>query len=336
MELRLTSIPPMLEYVSSLGDAPGDLAAVRRILDHPDYRFEARRYGLDSLDHVADYLSRLKVIDPSDIPDLSRDHRKNSLRDKHQLWLDCAARPEKYRDRLERVRSLFTEDFLAEMQGRLAAMFPAGTEMIEEPAVISTLSFGQSFGYPHEGAIHLDLFGVERYSTMEELPGIVLHEFHHLQMLKLRDGMRELTPLELYIHWFSGEGLAVKFCNNAEGVLSRRMEPEAEPNQGIPEIGTLNGHFEEHFRLFDDTIRRLAAGEMTAEDAERQMLDYWMNPYLYGPEMLLQTPVYSFGNELYGVVYDAFGLEELYRCVREPLELLRRFNEAGTGYRIEL
>ena len=52
---------------------------------------------------------------------------------------------------------------------------------------------------------------------------------------------------------------------------------------------------------------------MTAEDAERQMRDYWMNPYLYGPEMLLQTPVYSFGNELYGVVYDAFGLEELYR-----------------------
>ena len=93
MELRLASIPPMLEYVSSLGDAPGDLAAVRRILDHPDYRFEARRYGLDSLDHVADYLSRLKVIDPSDIPDLSRDHRKNSLRDKHRLWLDCAARP---------------------------------------------------------------------------------------------------------------------------------------------------------------------------------------------------------------------------------------------------
>ena len=161
MELRLTSIPPMLEYVSSLGDAPGDLAAVRRILDHPDYQFEARRYGLDSLDHVADYLSRLKVIAPSDIPDLSRDHRKNSLRDKHQLWLDCAARPEKYRDRLERVRSLFTEDFLAEMQGRLAAMFPAGTEMIDEPAVVSTLSFGQSFGYPHEGAIHLDLFGIE-------------------------------------------------------------------------------------------------------------------------------------------------------------------------------
>ena len=43
MELRLASIPPMLEYVSSLGNAPGDLEAVRRILDHPDYRFEARR-----------------------------------------------------------------------------------------------------------------------------------------------------------------------------------------------------------------------------------------------------------------------------------------------------
>lgn len=336
MELRLTSIPPMLEYVSRLGDAPGDLEAVRRVLDHPDYQFEARRYGLGSLDHVADYLSRLKVIAPPDIPDLSRDHRKNSLRDKHQLWLDCAAHPEKYRARLERVRALFTEDFLAEMQRRLAAMFPAGTEMIEEPAVVSTLSFGQSFGYPYEGAIHLDLFGIEHHATMEELPGIVLHEFHHLQMLKMREAMRDLTPLERYIHSFAGEGLAVKFCNNAQGVLSKPLEPEKAPNQGVLAVAELNGHFEEHFRLFNDTVRRLAAGELAEADVERQFEDYWMNPYLYGPEMLEQTPVYSFGNELYGVVYDAFGLEELYRCVGEPLELIRRFNEAGTGYRIEL
>ena len=42
MELRLASIPPMLEYVSSLGNAPGDLEAVRRILDHPDYRLDRK------------------------------------------------------------------------------------------------------------------------------------------------------------------------------------------------------------------------------------------------------------------------------------------------------
>lgn len=334
MELRLSSIPPVLEYVSRLGDAPGDLEAVRRILDHPDYQFEARRYGLASLDHVADYLARLTVIDPAEIPDLSRDHRRNSLRDKHPLWLDCAAHPENYLDRLERVKALFTEDFLAQMQRRLAAMFPAGTEMIEEPAVVSTLSFGQSFGYPHEGAIHLDLFGIERSCTLEELPRIVLHELHHLQMGKIREEMGELTPLERYIHAFAGEGLAVKFCNNAQGVLSKPLEPEEEPNQGVSAIAELNGHFDEHFRLFNDTVRRLASGELAEADVERQFAEYWMNPYLYGPEMLAQTPVYSFGSELYGVVYDAFGLEELYRCVREPLELLRRFNEAGTGYRI--
>lgn len=332
MELRLASIPPMLEYVSSLGNAPGDLEAVRRILDHPDYRFEARRYGLDSLDHVADYLSRLKVIAPSDIPDLSRDHRKNSLRDKHQLWLDCAARPEKYRDRLERVRSLFTEDFLAEMQGRLAAMFPAGTEMIDEPAVVSTLSFGQSFGYPHEGAIHLDLFGIERHCTMEELPGIVLHEFHHLQMMKLRDGMGELTPLELYIHWFSGEGLAVKFCNNAEGVVSRRMERELPPDLGVPAIRILNRHFEEHFALFCETVRRIKDRTFTEEEMERQWRDYWMNPYLYGEEPLEQLAVYSFGNELYGCIYDHFGLDAVYECFYHPAQVISCFNRAACGY----
>ena len=332
MELRLASIPPMLEYVSSLGDAPGDLAAVRRILDHPDYRFEARRYGLDSLDHVADYLSRLKVIDPSDIPDLSRDHRKNSLRDKHRLWLDCAANPEKYRDRLERVRSLFTEDFLAEMQGRLAAMFPAGTEMIEAPAVVSTLSFGQSFGYPHEGALHLDLFGIDEYCTLEELPRIVLHEMHHLQMMKMAEGISgEEGLLERYIRSFAWEGLAVKFCNNAEGVLSRRLEPGEPANQGVASIPLLNRRFEEHFRLFCDTVEGIRAGTFTEEDMDRQRGEVWMNPYLLGAEPLDQLAVYSLGNELYGCVYDAFGLDAVFACFHHPGRLIDYFNRAAAG-----
>ena len=252
MKLRMSSIPLMLEYVAGLASRPGDRETVRRILDHEDYQFELRRYELPSAEHLIDYFSRLNTIPPEEIPDLSEDHRRNHLREKHGQWLDCIGAPQKYADRYERLKALFTDDFLAELQNRLAGMFPRGTEMISDPAVVSTLSFGRSFGYPHEGALHLDLFGIDEYCTLEELPRIVLHEMHHLQMMKMAEGVSgEESLLERYIRSFAWEGLAVKFCNNAEGVLSRRLEPGEPANQGVTSIPLLNRRFEEHFRLLD-------------------------------------------------------------------------------------
>lgn len=335
MELRMSSIPLMLEYVAGLASRPGDREMVRRILAHEDYQFELRRYGISSVEHLIDYFSRLDTIPPEEIPDLSGGHRRNHLREKHGQWLDCAGDPQKYEDRYERLKALFTDNFLADMQQRLTGMFPKGTEMIPDPAVVSTLSFGRSFGYPHEGALHLDLFGIDKYCTVEELPRIVLHEMHHLQMMKMAEGISgEQSLLDQYIRGFAWEGLAVKFCNNAEGVVSRRMEPDQPANQGTPSIPLLNAHFEEHFRLFRDTVGRIKAGEFTEADLERQWEEVWLNPYLYGEKPLDQLAIYSFGNELYGCVCDHFGLEETYGCFYHPARLIDRFNRADCGWSI--
>lgn len=336
MQLRISSIPLMLDYVSGLAAHPGDRETVGNILSHEDYRFELRRYEISSTEHLIDYFSRLNTIAPEDIPDLSDDHRRNHLREKHHQWLDCVNNPRKYYDRYERLKAFFTDDFLAEMQRKLTGMFPKGTAMIPDPAVVSTLSFGRSFGYPYEGALHLDLFGVEEYGALEELPRTVLHEMHHLQAFKMAgDGFYSgLSLLERYLIGFAWEGLAVKFCNNAEGVISRRLEPELEPNRSVPSIPVLNQHFSEHFQLFCDTVRQIRAGTLTEEEMERQQREYWMNPYLYGETPLDQTAIYSFGNELYGCVYDHFGLDAAYECFYHPARLISWFNRADCGYSI--
>ncbi|MDE7042622.1 MAG: hypothetical protein K2P10_07490 [Oscillospiraceae bacterium] len=335
MELRMSSIPLMLEYVSGLASHPGDRETVRQIFAHEDYQFELRRYEISSTEHLVDYFSRLNTIAPEDIPDLGSGYRRNHLREKHGQWLDCADNPQKYADRFERLRAFFTDDFLAEMQEKLTAMFPRGTEMLPDPAVVSTLSFGRSFGYPHEGAIHLDLFGIDKYCSLEDLPRIVLHEMHHLQLVKMAEGISgEQSLLDQYIQSFAGEGLAVKFCNNAEGVISRRIEPDRPPNLGVPSIPLLNGHFQEHFQLFCDTVGRIRSGEFSEEDMARQQREVWMNPYLYGGSPLDQLAIYSFGNELYGCVYDHFGLDETYECFYHPARLIGDFNLADCGWTI--
>ena len=332
MELRMSSVPLMLEYVSGLASRPGDRETVRRIFAHEDYQFELRRYEIPSAEHLIDYFTRLNTIAPEDIPDLSEDHRRNHLREKHSQWLDCIRDPQKYHDRYERLKALFTDSFLAEMQRKLTGMFPKGTVMLPDPAVVSTLSFGRSFGYPCEGAIHLDLFGVEEYCSLEELPRIVLHEMHHLQAFKMAESIPDgQSLLDQYIRGFAWEGLAVKFCNNAEGVISRRLEPDQAPNLCVPSIPLLNRHFEEHFQLFCDTVSRIKAGDFTEEDMERQWEQIWMNPYLYGEKPLNQLALYSFGNELYGCVYDHFGLDAVFECFYHPARLIAYFNRADCG-----
>ena len=126
----------------------------------------------------------------------------------------------------------------------------------------------------------------------------------------------------------------MKFCNNAEGVISRRIEPGQPPDQGVPSIPLLNEHFPEHFRLFCETVERIRAGAFTEADMEQQWEEVWFNAYLYGEKPLDQTAIYSFGNELYGCVYDAFGLEAVFECFYHPERLIGYFNRADCGWTI--
>lgn len=338
MVLRASSIPAVLDYMSAWDEEPADVAAVRKLFSHEDYQFEMRRYGLSSLEHFVSYFSHLKEIRKEEIPDLCEE-RKNALREKHDSWLDCASNPQKYYKRYEKVKHILREDNLQNLQHRLSAAFPGGVT-INDAGVISTLSFGPSFGYVYENALHLDLFGVENICPIEALPYVILHEMHHLQIQKLIGDYSRFTErfslLDDYIFRFTGEGLAVKFCNNAEGVVSKRMDSTLAANIGVPGIPLLNKHFEEHFALFNDTIQKIRQGAITKSEIDEQFKTYWWNPYLYKDEIdfLPQTPIYSFGNEIFGCIYDAFGIEIMFECFYEPAKAITYFNGADSGYNI--
>ena len=336
MRLRISSIPMMLEYVSGPGAGQADRAAVEKIFSHEDYQFEIRRYGLASVEHLISYFSKFRSIAAGDIPELSKD-RRTALRDKHGLWLECAENPQKYYERYEKVRHILCKDSPRSLQDRLCRAFLDSTA-IDDADVISTLSFGSSFGYVYENALHLDLFGIETYCTMEELPYIILHEMHHLQVQKIIGSYGSFTahfgPAERYIFRFTGEGLAIKFCNNAEGIVSKRLDHNIDANIGIPAMSVLNRHFPEHFTLFCDTLDKIEKGMISDSEIEEQFRTYWWNPNLYPEEMkdLPQTPIYSFGNELYGCIYDAFGLEVMFECFYHPIKTVEYFNRSGCGY----
>ncbi len=336
MQLRISSIPIMLEYLSKMNAESVDKAVVEKIFEHEDYQFEMRRYGLHSADPLISYFSHLRSIKVGDIPDLSNE-RKSALRDKHKLWLDCSTNLQKYYNRYEKVKHILCDDNIQSLQHKLFAAFP-NEVAINDISIISTLSFGPSFGYVYENALHIDLFGIEDICTIEEMPYIILHEMHHLQVQKLIGSYHSFTRnfglLDDYIFRFSGEGLAIKFCNNAEGVVSKKLDNHLNANIGIPAMSILNNHFKEHFNLFNDTIKRIKQNSITASEIDEQFKSYWWNPYLYKDEnpFLTQTPIYSFGNEIFGCIFDAFGMEILFECFYNPAKVIEYFNKTNCGY----
>ena len=336
MKLRISSIPIMLEYLSELNTGSVNETLLNKIFNHEDYQFEIRRYGVPSVELLVSYFSNIKSIKLDDIPDLCNE-RKSALRDKHYLWLDCLNDPQKYFDRYEKVKQLLCEKNIQNLQQKLSAAFPKGVAINDED-IVSTLSFGPSFGYVYENALHIDLFGIENICTMEELPYTILHEMHHLQIQKIIGSYgsfaKNFSLLDNYIFRFTGEGLAIKFCNNAEGIISKRIDNHLNANIGISAMPILNNHFEENFNLFNDTIKKIKQKTITADEINEQFRTYWWNPYLYQNEIafLNQTPIYSFGNEIFGCIFDAFGIEILFECFYNPTKTIEYFNKANCGY----
>ena len=163
---------------------------------------------------------------------------------------------------------------------------------------------------------------------------------HHLLINKMigdyQTFAKDFSLLEKYIFRFTGEGLAIKFCNNAEGVISKRIDKECASNVGLASMKYLNSHFDEHFELFCSTAQKIVSGQITEAEVNKQFRTYWWNPYLYKDEVacLDQTPIYSFGNELFGCIYDAFGLDIMFDCFYNPLKTINYFNRANCGYSI--
>lgn len=167
---------------------------------------------------------------------------------------------------------------------------------------------------------------------MKDLSPVFNHELHHILFNRLF-GEGDAETLEgRFCFFLAGEGLAIKFANFAPGKLSCSLCPER-ANEGLDErsMEVLNGDFEDTWKRFADTIRQLRQGQMNGEALEREMEEYWLSPCLdpaHPGERLLQSRAYSFGNEVWGSIYDAFGREVMLDTLRHPDRCVAVFSAA--------
>lgn len=125
--------------------------------------------------------------------------------------------------------------------------------------------------------------------------------------------------------YFSGEGLAVKYCNNAEGVLSKSIYQSAN-NIGLDDFTWkyLNDDFYNTMANFRKTISDIRDNNIrSVDELDKLILGYWMNPYTEEQDKkeipkLKHFRLYSFGNDIWGIIHDCFGKSVVFETLRNP------------------
>jgi len=331
IDFQMSTIPQMLNFLHDLRSGQADRIQISEIFNLPDYDFEFRRYGIPDKELVIDYFMQLSTIDESEIPTLNPE-REFMLRNNHKHWLNAYENPEHYKELYDRMKFLFTDEALENIYMQVRRGLPANIDLSDIQA-ISTMSIGTSFGYVFDGAIHFDLMGFDKYDTdLEALPSIIAHEIHHIAMYRFIETFVEsLTLAERFILEFSIEGLAIKFTNNAEGVFSKAIDSARPAWKGFT-MNYLNERFYDAYDVFESTLEKICSGEMNEADVAKQFQDYWMNMHTeeQSPDeqpLLTQSLVYSFGNDLFGAIYDVYGAETLFDCIRHPLKAADFFRQ---------
>lgn len=334
--VRGNSIPRMLYMVEEIKKGNKDEWELKQILNEPDYQMEFSRYGSRvPREEFEAYLMSCLELQTEQIDNVA-------LKIHHEFWKQVFEEPERYQLIWKRWSRILTPTMLLEgVQGALSGL-PAWLKL-DNLNVVFTMGIGPSFGYPYGDCIHFDLMQLEelygKEGGQQEFLTVVAHEVHHIGFEKLMSQVDKQKLEESDEGYFclslAGEGLAVKFTNNCGGALTCRLHPD-QPVTCLDSytISYLMGDFEDTFERFRDTVVKIRQGKLKGHKAvDKELREYWYNLYMDGQRegeipKLKQSRAYTFGCELWGVIYDAFGLEILYDTVLKPWLCIERFNSA--------
>lgn len=301
---------------------------IEDLLNHDDYQFEFKRYHYRIQIHeFINYFMNFENLEITDI-------ENEDLRIHHSYWIDFYNSLNSYEENIKNFFLNFNEEIVNEAYLIAKNGFP-NNYIFDHFKIVMTCGIGQSFGYPFEDAIHFDILQLIKKYNNNEFKYTIAHEIHHL--IFNRNIKLEKNDIEGYfIQCFAGEGLAIHFTNNAPGVLTNKFDIEKQSNLGIDHesMKYLNNQFYSTYKEFKKTIYMIRNKEIkTIDEINDLIFEYWLDCHTDEQchddiPHLKQSRLYSLGNELWGIIYDVYGMHRVYEIVNHPILFIDSFNEA--------
>jgi len=326
--IRFSSIKEMLELCKKLKASSIENEEIKDLIKHEDYMFEFERYkNRVTESEYINYLLELPYLADKDItnPDLKAHH---------SYYMDLMSNIDLYTEKLYELESIITPELFEEQIKITLKGLPDDT-LLPDLDFIFTIGIGQSFGYVNNNGMHFDYLQLIKDISVDDLRSTISHEVHHVGMNTVLSNMNinSISLESLFYLYFSGEGLAVKYCNNAEGFLTKSIY-EGAKNIGLDSYTWkyLNDDFHNTMAQFKKTINEIRSNRIkSADELNKHISEYWVNTYTDEQDKnevpkLKHFRLYSFGNDIWGIIHDCFGKHVVFETLRNLESFPQIFN----------
>lgn len=324
INVRKSTIIPMINIVKNKKKGINIEKDLSLLLDHPDYQIEFQRYQKDGVDRsftkeeFMNFFCNIDSIKKTDISNMRLRQRYDSLK-------ELFGNTEKYEKRYETVINL-TSDYIKDAHNITFNGLPEMYHITDLEVVIS-IGLGQSGGWFYNGHSHYDLMQFFEDGVDDVLKHTIAHESHHLGFERLFNDIdtSNYSYNDLFLLYLSGEGLAVKYCNNGEGKLTKRIY-DNNVNCGVNEVD-----WSYMMEEFDYSFNRLKTfynrENLTKESFENEIVNYW---FKLEEDKLpkMQSRNYYMGAEIWGLIHDTYGMEKTFEIMRDMTTFRHYFNQA--------
>lgn len=330
-----STILPMLNIMEKFNAGHDIRQELSDLLEHEDYQIELDRYQNHPFDigftkeEYIDYFINIRDIDINKIASKALKYRVDDL-------LYILENVDYYRTVYQKVEKI-DENLVFRALEKARFGLPDDIE-VNDIRIIFSIGLGLSGGWIYKNNTHYDLKIVVGDKTTGGLLNTIAHECHHMGYNQIFENYH---PTELdcpidstLILYLSGEGTAIKYCNNFEGVLTSKIYCDEAMSVIMASYNYYLSNFDIIYQIFKSDINALRSGEITdmKEFEERFTKHYFYRDVEVDGKLvenyLLQPVAYFLGADIWGLIHDTYGREKVFELLKNPRYFLKYFNEA--------
>lgn len=335
IHLSKETIPMMLDVIDLMNQGKAYEEDLMLVLSHPDYEMEFERYANHepetrfSKEEFIDFFKNIRNLNPEDI-------KPRGLKYRHEHLLYIMDNVPHYRKVYDSIKNYTIEDVLKSMEKAHAGL--PNHIRLEDFKLIFNIGVGASGGYAYRNFSQYDLKMILDGEDSLSLSSTIAHECHHLGFDKyIQSFQNQLVNnlQEMLLVYLSGEGTAIKYCNNFHGHLTKKLYPDE-----TMDVDTKS--YDYYMENFEALMAQLKIDLSQLEDGTPEMVGkMYMEHYFYRDvtldghmhENYLSQPVcYFLGADIFGLLHDIYGKEKVFQLMQPGNELLKAINDALVIY----
>lgn len=339
IKIRKETIKPMLELCKLNREGNVDHKEIERSLDklllHEDYRTELERYECAGGPRGSFTISDYKNIFFNYKTLAAKDIENERMRAKLKPFKDFMNDFDDYLDSINKLCDIDNEKIIKAIDWTLYGL-PRSVEL-KDIEIILSISLGPSGAWAYKDYSYYDIVNFTKNYDEEVFLNTIAHELHHIGLSKLipDEKLEKITLEELFLIALSGEGLATKFCNNYEGILTKSIY-EIRVNKGIDQYSYnyFLKEFDNVYTMFKNDLRDIRNGVYkNTNELMKMIIEHWMtlkSSWNTDEKLddLALSMNYFVGAEIWGLVHDMLGVEEVFKCLEHPQYFIDSYNKA--------